>query len=420
MRGMFAGRPNQSQADEHCPLFDEYERDYGRPALRAETTYSFYNRSALDEFEKLRAMLQRWVNRMPPAKQRDLVGRMRHKGDGSIGEQRRFDGAFFELFLHEFLVGTGGHVVVEPNIDGGTPDFGVTEILENGTMINYLVEASHTNVLANAGLESDWLENRALDILDEIDSPDFYLWVDTEGTLERTPSKAELKKPFERLVREADYDLVRAAVELYGPRSTAVPTESLNIGAWTISGQLIPVAPERRPKKGRFVGVAGPSSAVIYDETKSIQNRILEKARQYKNADNLIVAIGGSPWIGYELQALLRRDNITRENAGDSDHDRDFAFTHSPLSSYRSNATEPIPSNVIGIAVFSDILPHCIDRSTVMFYPNPNTDKPLPTWSTKVSHTTNLDGALSITRGAPVCDFMMDYEPRPENIRWYY
>ena len=120
-------------------------------SLRAETTYSFLSRSSLPEFERVQSMLERWVKRLPKTHQEKTVANMRHKAPGSARNQAQFNAAFFELFLHEFLRGTGGEVQVETTIDGLTPDFRVTEELAGSRQLAYVVEAAlHTKCLTQA------------------------------------------------------------------------------------------------------------------------------------------------------------------------------------------------------------------------------------------------------------------------------
>jgi hypothetical protein len=131
---------------------------------------------------------------------------MRHKGSGSATEDRQFNAALLELFLHEFLQGTGASVLVDPEIGGLTPDFKVTEQLDTGQQIDYVVEATDIEVGRNSELEIPWIERAALDVLNEIESPDFYLHVETSGALGSMPSKRSLKSPFEQLLKDTDYD----------------------------------------------------------------------------------------------------------------------------------------------------------------------------------------------------------------------
>ena len=123
-------------------MFDNKPRNEGKPGRRAETTYSFLDRSSKPEYERIRDMLERWAKRLPVKQQNEIVARMRHNSPGSRQKEIQFNAALFELFLHEFLRGTGGRVVVAPAISGLTPDFEVTEEISDGKQITYVVEAT--------------------------------------------------------------------------------------------------------------------------------------------------------------------------------------------------------------------------------------------------------------------------------------
>ena len=141
----------------------------------------------------------------PRKTKKDAVANMRHRPPGSHRNEVQFNGAFFELFLHEFLVGTTGEVVVEPIIDGLTPDFQVTEELADGSQITYVVEATDIDLELGTDLERAWNELTVLDTIDEISSPDFRLHIRMDGKLESVPRKAHLKAKFENLLKEARY-----------------------------------------------------------------------------------------------------------------------------------------------------------------------------------------------------------------------
>lgn len=414
VRGMFANRGKSQYTEENIVLFDDKERNYTQPSLRAESTYSFYDRSSLTGYAHLRMMLQRWVDRLPPDKQKSIVGQMRHKGRGSSREAQNFNGAFFELFLHEFLCGTGGHVVVEPKIGHNPLDFGVTEKSPSGTAIRYVVEATDINVTRDTDLESSWNEGYALDVLDEIQSPDFSLWVSTEGTLTTTPRSRDLKRPFEKLMQDTDYDEVRAKADLYGLHGEILPSEEFEHGNWRITGHLVPVSRERRPRKGRFIG-AGPAKADTYDATGKTKKRLYEKAKQHTGVDNLIIALRGDWW--------LERDHVSEALFGS----RAYAFyTHTDPADTRAlppaqevqrpdgfwfNSKGSQHENIIGVAVFHSLYPHNVDKATATFYGNPYSNKPLPAWAKEIAHTEYRRGKVENVEGIPPCFFVKDHEP---------
>ncbi len=272
-------------------LFEAKSRNYTQPARRAETTYLFLDRPSKPEFERVRDMLERWLERLPEKQQRDIVARMRHNPPGSQKEENQFNEALFELFLHEFLLGTGGEVVVDPVINGLTPDFRVTEELADGSQLSYVIEATDIDLERGTKLERDWNELKALDTIDEIYSPDFRVDIRMEGKLRSSPSKAHLKEPFEQLLREAKYEeLLLIAQEQRGLNLASLPNALFSHHGWTVTGQLWPVSPERRGTNIGFVGIVSKGADSVDDIGKT-KDRIYEKAKRYKNVENLVIAL---------------------------------------------------------------------------------------------------------------------------------
>lgn len=414
VRGKFAERENLARKIRPITLFDEKERHYSQPSLRAETTYSFYDRSCLTGFGHLREMLQRWLGRLPPEKQKGIVARMRHTGPGSPTEQKNFDSAFFELFLHEFLVGTGGAVVVEPTIEGLTPDFGVTERKSDGEVFSYVVEATDINVLSNSALDSDWNEDHALDVLDEIESPDFFLNVRTDGRLMSTPPKSALQRPFKELIQESNYDRVCAIAELHGYSEMLMPSAKFEHGDWQLTGHLLPVARDRRPNRGRFVGI-GPIKAGWPKAPSKLKNRLYEKGKKYSKVERLIIAVRGD-W-------NLERDELAEALFGTQVH---RFFVPDPAigsqvahpagiaqkpDGFWFNSQGSINRNVIGVAMFPSLYPQNIDLATATFFANPYSDSPLPDWARKVGHAVYESENVRFVEGDPVGAFALDHEP---------
>lgn len=414
VRGKFAERANSVRVKQSVDLFDDKERDYTQPSLRAETTYSFYDRSSLTGYEHLRQMLQRWLSRLPPAKQKDIAGRMRHSGFGSPREEQNFNAAFFELFMHEFLIGTGGSPAVDPSFEGRTPDFGVTERDSDGNAIAYVVEATNVNHLSGTNLDSNWNEQRALDILDGIRSPDFFLVVRTEGSLKETPNRKALREPFEKLVGEADYDRVLAAAQLHGYCEINLPCGEFRLGDWRISGHLLPVAPERRPKKGRFVGI-DPIKFDWLDPVYKLRTRLEEKAKRYKTIDRLIIALRGDWNLERDevaealfgrrvVEVLLPKDLQGLPGAsGSREVQRPDGFWF--------NSQGPRHQNVIGVLMFTSLYPHNVDRANAAFFGNPFFDGSLPAWAKEVTRAEYRDGEVHFVNGVSPGTFAIDHEP---------
>ena len=352
------------------------------------------------------------MERLPKSKQRDIVARMRRNPPGSQQDEIQFNGAFFELFLHEFLLGTGGEVVVEPMIDGLTPDFGVTEELADGTQLTYLLEATDIDLERGTKLERDWNELKVLDTLNEINSPDFRLHVRMEGKLEALPRKAHLKRTFEKLLRGAKYEKVLPiAQEQQGLNLEHLPSSSFQHGSWTVVGHLWPVSPEHRGNTVGFVG--GVSMGVDnVDDIGKTKERLYDKAKRYKNAENLIIALRCDISNDRIDEVLFGSQQFTFYVHNDTTDTTPLLKPHynQKLNGFWFNFAGPINRHVIGVVAFYGVHPGTLDRSRVVFYPNPYLGKPMPAWTKLMKHAEYSDGEVSIVEGVAPHTFLRDYE----------
>ena len=415
VRRSCAEREDETPTGHAIVLFDGKERNHAKPSLRAETTYSFYDRTSLTGFAHLRQMLQRWLNRLPLDKQMDITARMQHAGRGSPNEQRSFDSAFFELFMHEFLLGTGGVVVVEPEIYGLTPDFGVAELDSEGELVSYVVEATNLNVASGSEFDSNWNENHALDVLDQIESPDFLLHVETTGELTETPSRSALRRPFEQLVKSTDYDRLYAITDGGRWLQGNLPNAVFRQGNWQITGHLIPASRERRPKKGRFIG-AGPSKGGSFDPVNKTKARLYEKTRRYKQIERLIIALRIDWNVDVEelAEALFGRRSLRIYFR--KDPSADIGTIPPPediqlLDGFWFNSRGPQNCNVVGIMAFRSLYPQNIDRATMVFFENPYSDFTMPAWTNQVTRAQYSDQKVQFVAGVGPSEFAKDHEP---------
>ena len=392
-------------------LFDEKPRSYTKSALRAETTYSFLDRSALPELDKVRAMLQRWIERLPDEHQPRAVANLSHRGRGSSSDQFQFDAAFFELFLHEFLAGTGGRVTVEPNFDDLTPDFSVTQNLRDERQLTYVVEATDINLERGTELEHDWNEKSVFDWLDEIGSEDFCLWVKTHGKLVVTLRKRQLKKVFEDLLKTAQYHQTLITFQNPNSRLEDLPSASFVHDEWGVEGYLIPVSSENRGKSRPFVGVVSAGAAFINDIGKT-KNRLYDKAKRYKNVGNIIIALRCDISNDRLSEALFGRQQFTFYVHKDPAATGTQPESHynQRLDGFWCNSTGPQNQHVIGVVAFHGVYPNALDRAKVVFLTNPYVEQPMPDWTISVAHAEYSDGKINFVEGLPPSAFLRDYE----------
>ena len=131
----------------------------------------------------------------------------------------------------------------------------------------------------------------ALDAIDEIRSPDFYLHIRMEGKLESSLRKAQMKQPFEKLMKEVNYDeLILLSQEKRVSYFEGFPSASFSIGNWRVIGHLLPVLPENRGRTRNFVGIVS-GEADSLDDIGKTKNRLYDKAKHYKDLRNVIIAL---------------------------------------------------------------------------------------------------------------------------------
>ena len=357
-------------------------------------------------------MLQRWVDRFPPGHQPQILGEMRHKGSGSRANDRHFNAAFFELFLHEFLSGTDGSVEAQPSIRRRPPDFRVNLKLQDRTEFTYIVEATDIDLESGTALERDQNELSVFDTLNEIPSPDFSLFLETQGKLESTPPRWKLKRHFEKLIKETDYDGLLRIYMLCGQNPTRLHTiPPFSHGNWILSGRLVPVLPENRPRSGKLISLY-PSRVSPIDDIGKTKARLDEKANQHKNIENLIIALRRDKANDRLDEALIGKRGanirVRREKI-------DSGAFHSPFYDRRkdgfwANDSGPQNQSVIGAVEFYDLYPWSIENAKATFYSNPYVDKPLPDWTKSITHAEYAGGEVSIVEGIPPCKLLRDYE----------
>ena len=356
-------------------------------------------------------MLERWLKRFPEKQRRDAIAKMRSNSPGTQQEEIQFNAAFFELFLHEFLLGTRGAVVAEPMIDGLTPDFKVTEELEDGDYLTYVVEAKDIDLERGTKLERNWNELTALDTINEICSPDFRLNIQMAGKLESTPPRARLKVTFEKLLRGANYEDLLIAQEKHGFDPANLPSASFSHGDWKVTGQLWAVSSDRRGKNMGFVGIVSMGADSVDDIGKT-KDRIYEKAKRYKNVENLIIALRCDISNNRLDEVLFGSQQFTFYVHNDL---TDTTPLPEPYNSQRLNgfwfsSGGPINRHVVGVVAFYGIHPGTLDRSRAVFYSNPYLNKPMPEWTKLITHAEYTEGDVSIVDGIAPSTFLRDYE----------
>ena len=377
-------------------LFDDKHRGYVGRSARSETNYSFMDRSALPNVKRMRELLEQWVSGYPDEKRKHIVTRMR-RGKKSA-DQDQFIDVFFELFLHEFLLGTGGTVDVEPEIEGKTPDFAVSH---DGS--DYVVEATHLDFTRGGALQESMNEDKALDWLDTIHAPLYGLSVETNGVLENMVPKRKLLRPFEELVNRANYERL-LSLESSLENLDEMPSAIVSHGSWELTGRLMPLRDEYHREFVMF----GPSRGGTVNDIGKLRTALKRKANQCAGADNVIIAvqISGAGYRPFDVlfgtQTLnLQIRTATRELLETTPGQREDGFWIDQNGLQREH--------VIGVVFFDAVRPWALENATACFVLNPYVDTRLPKWTYEIDHVDFPNAEWTRISGRPPYKFLRHY-----------
>jgi hypothetical protein len=167
-------------------LFDELARTELRSARYSESRFNYYNQSARPSIAVLREMLEAWFERYPEDKKASLRGRFRSENDS------QHKSAFFELYVHELLVRLDFDVEAEPDLaDSGThPDF---LAYRSGTP-KFYVEATLAGLPTQSEYSADRRKAAVQDVINSINSPNFFLGIDIQGAPTSPPPTKKLRQ----------------------------------------------------------------------------------------------------------------------------------------------------------------------------------------------------------------------------------
>ncbi len=126
--------------------------------------------------------------------------------------------------MHELLTRLGASVEVHPNIPGTTthPDFRAD--FEGSPVYVEAVDSNPPSSLS----ASDPLEDEVLDTIDDLDSPKYFITVETPGKLSTAPPHALVVRPFAELMASHDPDEVQHLIDAEGfPAASASLAQEL-------------------------------------------------------------------------------------------------------------------------------------------------------------------------------------------------
>ena len=290
-------------------VFDETDQTDPSPAQHSEDAFTFLNRVAGPFWDRTRATMEAWFSRFPGQARTDLLARLRSRDD------RQFDAAFWELYLHESLLCEGYTLTPHPELPWTTsrPDF-----LVEGHRAGFYLEATVTGGPASE-TASERRRNTIYDSLDRLDSPNFFLWLQVYEEGQASPSGRRLRHALARWLARLDPDEVAALYEANGHQ--ALPKRDWEAEGWHIVFTALPKKEEARGKPGvRPVGAWGPGRAFYVDDVGQVRRDLEDKSGRYGTPDLpfvIAVAVGTPFYEGHYTMsgALFGSDAVEFDTA---------------------------------------------------------------------------------------------------------
>ncbi|AYN40588.1 hypothetical protein D9753_18725 [Streptomyces dangxiongensis] len=313
-------------------------------------------------------MINEWWSHFPPDAQPSLRSRLRDRNSNA-----NVFSAFWELYLHEMLLGSGCTVEIEQQIGTGgkNPDFLVTRDDEQ-----FIVEAIWANQHLDATGSSS-LPPQVADAIDRIPSPNFYVSYKVDSIGSTTPPQKRLKSELTGWLANLDPDLVTAEYEQKVP----LPRHTWQEADWRLSFEAIPRSPGRRgDPASRTIGFH--PSVWVADDSKRLLKAVRKKGGRYGDlALPFIVAVGNSAVFpeDEDIESALYGTSV--EYA----HRTGSTFGRNP-DGYWTAAQEQAHSRVSGVLTVDNPAPWTWTKKVPVLWQSPTRGSlpapVLPTWET--------------------------------------
>jgi hypothetical protein len=267
------------------PLFDDHQRDdedYRRPN---ETTYAFLDRVSRPEFAGPRGMLNAWFDRWPADHREQLRARLMGK------QPSDFDGAFWELYLHEIHARLGFTITIEPEIpDVPTrPDF----LMEREDGTSYL-EATIVGPSARE-VADQRREAEIIAIMNEAYHPDFSVRLQSFAVAPQQVAKSKVIAKVGKWLATLDWSIERSRMTDFRrePHHIEIDGTHLFVNPY-------PRDPEVRGDRSWPTVVSGSARFGVKNEPPMIRDDLEGKASKF-----------GRPERPYISAVLCQRDLVT-------------------------------------------------------------------------------------------------------------
>lgn len=263
---------------EAITAFDEIDRSGAEPASHLIGQFDYLNASGRPEAAAVRTLIDGWLADYPTADRPEMVRRLRSRDDVLHRS------ALFELMLHALMRRQGFTIVeIEPQLPNGkAPDF----LVETPDGRRFYLEATLASGMDNVAAGADRRMREALQAIDDVNSPDFFLHLHTRGTPSQPIATARLRRAVQHFVDGLDYDQAVAKAEAGQP-----PAPVWQHDEHGAHFMIQPVPKNIRRPGGRAIGGRMLPGRGIRPE-EAIKSAVEGKAGRYGDIDlPLVIAV---------------------------------------------------------------------------------------------------------------------------------
>lgn len=343
-------------------IFDDAVRTNAAPATHEESSFAFLNRVAGSYWGHPRRLIEEWASHLPgDADYADIRARIRS------GDNRQWNSAFLELYLHEMLLRTGHAVTLHPPLPSSArrPDF-YAEKDGSGFFMEAVVPAwSNKKDAAHAR------RNRFFDVVNRMESPNFILMIRSLNEGDSNPLAARLRTELRKWLAGLNPDAIDDL--------NSAPRYRWVQGDWSAEFSALPKKKEARgrsDRERRAIGVYAHEPARSVDDAETIRRALASKDGEYGYLGRpFIIAVGlfihdRDHW--HSMNAFYGHETIEwSEGTGETSASRSAdGYWGAPGSSAHTN--------VSSVLLVNQLQPYHVQKAEVTLWHHPSAAEPTP------------------------------------------
>jgi hypothetical protein len=371
-----SGPMTRADKEQALNLFSVGMRNRYGYRRHGESVFSYLDKSANAPVVAARDLLQGWFEHLPAESKADIRGRFQSK------LERQHQGAFWELYLHEFLLKLRFAAMPHPPVPNTSthPDFFVRGSGQDGAY----VEAALAGLPSEEEEKATARKNEVYDLINSIERPIFFLHLNANGSPKEPPKTKQLRMKLQQWLGGLDPDLPSPH---YMDESLAPRFEGDSDG-WSVTFRAIPKSPRYRGNLDvRPIGILPPETRWL-KTSEELLDALKVKGSWYGIPDlPLVIAVnhvGLHCDRGDVLAALYGREKYVYEQRGP---EMEQTNSYREADGFWRGRSGPRNQHVAGVLVGYHLNTWCLGTCSLDLYLNPWAHRKLLPLQWRVTHS---------------------------------